>query len=247
MFIKRNILIVVSAFVVVIVGICFSNIIYDNIQLKSQVKSLETQLAELKNGADNLLYEINTLHETGQDDMVLEKADILHNKFNGSPQDVEAQKIVTDILNWRAEEAKKVEEEKERAAAEAAKSEQERLRELIRVKRVYIYDRNSVGKVDISIDFVNNSDKVIKYLTFSVIPINAVGDAVKDHDMYDSEKSFRATGPFEKNEGLEKGQYWDGWYNSTIESLKLTKIKIEYMDGSTETIDSEDKIKMVMY
>lgn len=211
----------------------------ENQQLREQIEDLIFQIEELKNGADNLIIEIRSLYEQNKYDEVIEKAKVLHEKHNGVPQDIEAQKLVNQIIS-QCEEEERIRKE------EAAKSKQDKLREIIRVKRVYIFDTNSAGKVDISINFINNSEKIIKYVDFSVVPYNAVGDAVKDHGKYDSEKSFRATGPFERGQGLKSGLYWDGWYNSTIVSLKLTKIEIEYMDGSKVEIPKED-IQYIMY
>lgn len=211
-----------------------------NTRLEQENAQLRAELEEIKNGAQYLIGEIRTLFEKNDFDAVIEKASELHGKFNGSDEDIEAQGYVNEIKNQREKEAQARKEEQEWLAAQAAKTKQDKLREIIRVKRVYIYDTDSAGRVDISIDFSNNSDKEIKYLDFEVIPLNAVGDAVKDHGMYDSEKRFRATGPFSKGEGLKGGWHWQGWYNATIETLKLTQLDIEYMDGTKLTIDEED-------
>ena len=83
-------------------------------ELESQIKELEAQVDELENGAAAQLVEIKNAFDSGDWNKVVSLADALHKNYNGSPEDVEAQKLV--------EQAKqKIEEEKAAKAAEEAK------------------------------------------------------------------------------------------------------------------------------
>ena len=64
-----------------------------------------------------------------------------------------------------------------------------------------------------------------------------------------SEGAFESTGPYAKGEGIQGTRYrWaKAWYNSTIKTVKLNKVKIEYMDGSEELIEGEEDISYIMY
>ena len=67
------------------------------------------------------------------------------------------------------EELKQKEERKEvkRKQEEAVKKERENeLKGIIRVNAVYPYDTDYYGGTDLIVNFVNNSDKIIKYITF---------------------------------------------------------------------------------
>ena len=241
-----------ALFVFILIGLMFvsgctnDELITENESLKTQVSELTSELEELKNGASNRLMEIRSLYESKKHNEVISKAAVLHEKFNGSPEDIEAQGYVQQIQSERAAEQKRKEAEAAAQAAEAAKTAQDKIKSIIRVKRVYIFDKNSAGKVDVAIDWVNNSDKIIKYATFTVVPFNAVGDKVLDHGKYESEKRLKDTGPIPKGKGNGKNTYWDGWYNYSITEIRLIKIEIEYMDGTTTEIKGPD-IKYAIY
>src|SRR5262249_44731533 len=101
--------------------------------------------------------------------------------------------------------------------------------------------------VDLQIRWRNLSPKTVKYASFSVVPYNAVGDPVECSIRGYSEFSGRVTGPIESGAWAGEDRVWEtAWYNSTIVRGKLTRVSIEYTDGSTESI-SEDDAKLVRY
>ena len=57
---------------------------------------------------------------------------------------------------------------------------------------------NSVGGVELDITWKNMSDKTIKYITFTLMPYNAVGDLVKCEIRNSSIANCKVTGPIEK-------------------------------------------------
>ncbi len=102
-------------------------------------------------------------------------------------------------------------------------------------RETWLYAPNSVGGVSVRFQYRNDSDKTVKYVTFTVVPYNAVKDVQKCTTRGKSEVHLRVTGPI--TAGLSGNCTFENvWYNSTISTIELTKIKIDYMDGSTETL-----------
>ena len=98
---------------------------------------------------------------------------------------------------------------------------------------------NSAGGVSVRICYKNDTEKTIKYATFTVVPYNAVKDRVSCSISRKSEKYLSITGPIAPN--AQNRPYWENcWYNNTISTVVLTKIEIEYMDGSKETLKGSD-------
>jgi len=99
----------------------------------------------------------------------------------------------------------------------------------------WIYEPNSAGGVSISYSYQNLSNKVIKYISFYFIPYNAVHDSVTCRTTYKSENSVTATGPIQPNIWNNGCLFQNAWYNNTIIDVKVSKVEIEYMDGSMVT------------
>ena len=113
----------------------------------------------------------------------------------------------------------------------------------IKITSAYLGSPNSASGVDAYFYYKNVSDKVIKYLVWTGYPMNAVGDRVDCEIRGYADFRGRDTGPV--NPGKKSGGCWDcAWYNWTAKKLVITKIEIEYMDGSTFTIN-EDEIDLV--
>lgn len=108
-------------------------------------------------------------------------------------------------------------------------------KEIIRIKKVKTSTPNSAGGVDLDINWVNMSDKIIKYITFTTYPINAVGDVVECTIRTQNMGQFRAqeTGPISKGQGNKAGYVWENaWYNYSIVRAIVMQVDIEYMDGT---------------
>ncbi|BBI31902.1 hypothetical protein [Cohnella abietis] len=215
--------------------------------LQTEINSLSTELDEIKNGALKQLVTIKNSFENEQYQDVISKAKTLHENFNGSPEDKEAQELAKssiDKLN-KIKAEKKAEEDKKKA--EAAKGAQEKARAIIRVSKVYPGKPNSADGVDLYIHWTNKSNKTIKYIYFDVVPINAVGDIVSSD--IGGRSTFRAkdTGPIKSGVSFGSEYYWENaWYNSTIKKVQLQQIDITYMDDSSDTISGDD-IKYIQY
>ncbi len=217
--------------------------------LKKEIESLEKELDDIINGPANLLYQSRKFYKEENYTKVIEVTSILHDKFNGSAEDVEGQLLANNAQKMIDEQIRIKKEEEERLAAEALKSVQEKAREIIRVTRIAKSSPNSAGGVDLFIGYKNMSGKVIKYATFTIVPYNRVGDVAKSE--IGGTSTFRAKdeGPHKKGEGLagNKDWYWkNAWYTWSIDRLELTEIYIEYMDGSSVRMSGDD-VKYVQY
>ena len=128
-----------------------------------------------------------------------------------------------------------------------AKDKQDKLdlaRSLFRVKRLYIGGHDSVGGVNVYFDFVNLSDKEIKYVNFSFSFYNSVGDYVRDE--FGQSTRCYYTGPVKKGEGTKSGWCWGKYYNWEIARVELDSLSLEYMDG-TKVYFNDDQIAHITY
>ena len=82
-------------------------------ELNGTVNDLNSQIDEYKNGAASLLIDIKNAYEQEDWQTAVDKATTLHSKFNGSPEDQEAQTIAVEAQQ-------KLDEAAEIAAAEEA-------------------------------------------------------------------------------------------------------------------------------
>lgn len=124
--------------------------------------------------------------------------------------------------------------------------EEKDLLSIILMSYVKTMEPNSVGGVDLHIKWTNSSEKTIKYIYFYVQPYNAVDDPVTCDITNDSIIKCYSTGPFERGEGGHPGVWECVWYNNTIKYAKITKIEIEYMDG-TSIILNEDEAEQAFH
>jgi len=108
---------------------------------------------------------------------------------------------------------------------------------------------NSAGGVDCNIVWKNLSDKTIKYVTFTVIPFNRVNDSViGEHKYKGGSYDLEVTGPIKGKEIYGFETYWSCvWYNSSIDYIKIIKIKIEYIDGIVISTSDINIIKQLGY
>ena len=211
--------------------------------LSAELENVNSQLDEILNGASNRLSEIKKSMNSEDYSSVISRSLELHDLFPGSSEDLEAQQLAVDAQKRLDEIAAEAAAKKAAEEAEKLKSAQDKAREIIRVKKLSKSNPNSAGGVDLFIGYTNNSDKVIKYVVFTVTPYNAVGD--RAHSDIGNISTFRAqdTGPKAKGEGLAGNSSWcwsNAWYSWEIDSLKLESIDIEYMDGSTVHMGSKE-------
>ena len=99
------------------------------------------------------------------------------------------------------------------------------------------YTKDYVGGVEWTFKIKNNSDKEIKYVTLQWNCYNAVGDLIYDEISWKSYVRVRYTGPLSPGKTSGKKCNSTKFYNHSFASIKWSEITVEYMDGTTETID----------
>jgi hypothetical protein len=98
-------------------------------------------------------------------------------------------------------------------------------------------DYSSTGA---SFSIFNPSKKTIKYIWFTVAGENAVGDLVKlPNGAY--YKTLKGIGPVD-NAQIGQWSYDYVWLTDIVEYLKVSTIKIQYMDGTFKTIKYNSKM-----
>lgn len=85
----------------------------------------------------------------------------------------------------------------------------------------------------------NPTSKTIKYIWFTVAGVNPVGDLVKTGNGY--YKTLKAIGPIEPD-NVGEWSFNYVWLTDIVEHLKISTIKIQYMDGSLKTIKYNDNM-----
>ena len=136
---------------------------------------------------------------------------------------------------------------KELLAAKEREKAIEEARNIMRVTKVDVSAPDSAGGVELYFNFINNSDKTIKYVYFAVTFYNSVGDEVSGKYNYGTINRCQDTGPFETGEGRTgTWWHWGDYYNWEIKSVKLVELSIEYMDGTTVTL-TKDQVDGVQY
>jgi len=113
---------------------------------------------------------------------------------------------------------------------------------VMEIFNIYPSSPNSATGVSFSIDwFYYNTKKEIKYIYFTVVPYNAVGDRqycdIRNYAIF----TGSATGPISASSRPTEYNWENAWYNSTIDSLEIIKVQIEYMDGTSYTFVKELK------
>lgn len=98
---------------------------------------------------------------------------------------------------------------------------------------------NSAGGCDYYFNYVNNSDKTIKYLRFTGSFYNAVNDPVSCDIRGYSTYTGKETGPVAHGES-GGGSWGCVIYDWAASELRLENISITYMDGSSANIGTSD-------
>lgn len=101
------------------------------------------------------------------------------------------------------------------------------------------YPTSEYSSTGATFKIYNPSKKTIKYIWFTVAGENPVGDLVKTGTGY--YKTLKAIGPVKSN-GIGEWSFDYVWFTDVVEALKMTTIKIQYMDLSLRTIKYNDKM-----
>lgn len=216
---------------------------------KEYEKALELY-SNLDNDYMNLTDKINSCKQELKQKTILEA-----NELKNQQKYSEAIQTINRIKSYYKEDSdiesilseldtlKEQDEQQKKEAEEQAKENEiiENIRSSIKVSKVWIDPPNSVGGVDLYINWKNLSDKVIKYAYFTVEPYNSVNDTVTCTIRHYSEFTAQDDGPFKKGQGTSgTGYYWkNAWYNNSIKGVRLKSVRVMYMDG--DSLDISEK------
>ncbi len=128
---------------------------------------------------------------------------------------------------------------------------EENVQKIIKIVNADIYQIDSAGGVSVDIGWENTGERTINYIKFTVTALNAVGDPVKCTIRNKYDFTLTQTGPFEAGECVYsvndgghygKGEYiWDNvWYNDTAKTIQISRIIIQYADGSEIDLQEKD-------
>lgn len=98
---------------------------------------------------------------------------------------------------------------------------------------------NTANGVDVVFTVFNLSKKTIKYVHIDIQPVNAVGDIVADELRGNKVATGKMTGPIptiEKKDGLFEAIV----YHPGVKCLKISSVKVDYMDGSTMNLKPDE-------
>ena len=118
------------------------------------------------------------------------------------------------------------------------------LEKIITISKINLIGPNSASGVGFHIRWKNTSNKVIKYIYFTAVPFNAVGDIMTGQISGSSSARGKVTGPIKPGK-RERSSWVAAWYNSTITRIELAKIDIEYVDGSKMKLYADDIHKIL--
>lgn len=90
----------------------------------------------------------------------------------------------------------------------------------------------------------NSTKKTIKYVTFMVVGLNAVGDPVRGlSSRSGTAMVLRGIGPIAPGEsGTYSKDYM--WLTDVVESFRISSIKLEYADGSSKVVSDVKRIRI---
>ena len=115
---------------------------------------------------------------------------------------------------------------------------------VITIESIIISEPNSAGGVDVSFTVKNQAAEEIKYVDLTLNFYNRVGDIVSSDIGFDKTFLLSLTGPIAPGDkgGTEvDDMYWPNViYNSNATKILITEIRIEYMDGESLTLNSEE-------
>ena len=108
----------------------------------------------------------------------------------------------------------------------------------------YIYDINSADGVSVGLNYINTSEKTIKYIYLDLLPYNRVNDSLP----WDT-KTIRATEFVLPSNDIVYNRWECVWYDSTLAYFDIVKIRVIFDDDSEVVIDDKnilDELKFTL-
>lgn len=114
----------------------------------------------------------------------------------------------------------------------------------ITINDASLYDMSEYTEgTGFNITFYNPTKKTIKYVTTNLVGYNPVGDPVKDYRRKSTLITLKGVGPIEPGSTIKYSMDY-AWMTDLVETFKIKNIVIQYMDGTTKTVKSPDKITL---
>lgn len=101
------------------------------------------------------------------------------------------------------------------------------------------YSSGNEYSTDATFKVFNSSKKKIKYIWFTIAGENPVGDLVKSNGII--YKTLKGVGPVESLE-VSTWSFDNVWLTNMVETIKISTIKIQYMDLSFKTLKYNDNM-----
>ena len=101
------------------------------------------------------------------------------------------------------------------------------------------YTIDYFGGVEWNFRLTNNTNKIIKYVSMEWYCYNGVGDPVRCEISGKYSHSVRYTGPLEPGQTSDIQRNTTLFYNHSYKSAKLTKLCVEFMDGTIINVTSQ--------
>lgn len=104
--------------------------------------------------------------------------------------------------------------------------------------RIYDVSEYTEG-TGFEVTYYNPTKKTIKYITTNLVGYNAVGDPVKVKGGK-TQATVKGIGPVEPDSSAGYS-YEYTWFTDLVETYKIVSIKVQYMDGSSTTVNDPKK------
>lgn len=102
------------------------------------------------------------------------------------------------------------------------------------------YEENSVGGISCELEFINNTGKEIKYITFNVQCRNTVNDVVADTISKKKTFSLALVGPIKNGPVDGVGKWKNFMYNSIVSKIDVVGVQVDFMDGTSRLYYGND-------
>lgn len=89
----------------------------------------------------------------------------------------------------------------------------------------------------------NSTKKTIKYVTFTVVGLNGVGDPVRGGFRGNVAPVLRGIGPIAPGETASYSRDYM-WMTDVVQSFRISSIKLEYTDGSSKTVSDVKRVRI---
>lgn len=97
----------------------------------------------------------------------------------------------------------------------------------------------------IKFEVINTANKTIKYISFTLLGLNGVGDPVKGK-LGANTITVKGVGPIEPHQsGSYDFEY--AWLSDLIQEVKITSVKIQYMDNTFKVISNPQSVIITDY